>query len=174
MIILVVKLCNAGCEVHFKQHYYLVFHNNCLIVFLVQYLHTDFWMVTLTTPTQTPEQNSLRHRDNIPFIMYTKNLPRKKIEYLHQCLFSSTQETLPKAIQNNNLLGFPGLYEKAVLKYLPDSTATIKGHLNHTRKNVGSTQAQTQKAKKKNSTKHKILTLLKNQKLQHNYSVLLP
>ena len=54
--------------------------------------------------------------------------------------FFSTKSTLIKAIQHDNLLGIPGLTEHAVKKYLPESTATIKGHLHQTRENIRSTR----------------------------------
>ena len=46
-----------------------------------------------------------------------------------------------KAIENDQLLGFPGLAKEAVTKHLPPSTATVQGHLHNTRKNVRSTQS---------------------------------
>ena len=61
------------------------------------------------------------------------------IKFLHQCLFSPTLDTLCKAIDNGHLIGFPHITSKLVRKYLPDSTATAKGHLNRTRKGLRST-----------------------------------
>ena len=54
----------------------------------------------------------------------------KTIQFLHQCLFSPTVDTLCKAIDNNQLIGFPNLASRNVQKYLPASTATAKGHMN--------------------------------------------
>ena len=45
-----------------------------------------------------------------------------------------------KAVKNNQLLGFPGLTTQAIIKHLPESTATIKGHLHRQRKNLQSTR----------------------------------
>ena len=51
------------------------------------------------------------------------------IKFLHQCLFSPTVDTLCKAIDNGQLVGFPHITSTLVRKYLPDSTATAKGHM---------------------------------------------
>ena len=52
-----------------------------------------------------------------------------------------------KAIDNNQLIGFPHLTSKLVRKYLPDSTATAKGHKNRTKCGLRSTtKSQTSKA----------------------------
>jgi hypothetical protein len=62
------------------------------------------------------------------------------IKYLHQCFFSPTKATLLQAIANNQLIGVPGLIKEAVLKHLPPSSATIKGHMHRIPKNVRSTR----------------------------------
>ena len=52
-----------------------------------------------------------------------------------------------KAIENNQLIGFPNITSKLVQKYLPDSIATSKGHMNGTKFGLRSTtKAQTFKA----------------------------
>jgi hypothetical protein len=59
---------------------------------------------------------------------------------LHQCAFSPPPSTWIKAINNNQFASWPGLTAEAVRKYLPDSTATAKGHLRKTPAGVRSTQ----------------------------------
>ena len=61
------------------------------------------------------------------------------IKFIHQCLFSPTVDTLCKAIDNNQLIELPHLTLKIVRKYLPDSTATAKGHMNRTKCGLRST-----------------------------------
>jgi len=55
-------------------------------------------------------------------------------------MFSPPPATLRKAIANGQLTSFPGL-TTALLKSLPPSTATAKGHMHRTRKNIRSTSA---------------------------------
>jgi hypothetical protein len=66
------------------------------------------------------------------------------IQFLHQCMFSPTIETLCKAIDNNQLIGFPTIMSALVQKYLPESTTMAKGHMNQTRKGFQSTTKRKQ------------------------------
>jgi len=50
-----------------------------------------------------------------------------------------TIDTFCKALDNDQLIGFPPIMSTQVHKYLPESTATAKGHLRHVRKNTRST-----------------------------------
>jgi hypothetical protein len=54
-------------------------------------------------------------------------------------MFSPTVNPLCKAIDNNQLIGFPTITSAQVRKYLPPLTATAKGHMNRTRKGLRST-----------------------------------
>jgi hypothetical protein len=54
-------------------------------------------------------------------------------------LFSPTLETLCKAIDNGQLIGFPHITSTLVDKYLPDLTAIAEGHLNRIRHSLCST-----------------------------------
>jgi hypothetical protein len=69
------------------------------------------------------------------------------LKFMHQCLFSPTVDTLCKAIDNNQLIGFPHLTSALVRKYLPESEATTKGHMNRTRRGLRST-TKTRETKK--------------------------
>ena len=62
------------------------------------------------------------------------------MKYLHQALFSPTITTLIHAIRKGHLQAWPGLSEAHVKKYLSNSDATIKGHLDQSRKNLLSTK----------------------------------
>ncbi len=66
------------------------------------------------------------------------------IKFIHQCMFSPTLETFCKAIDNDQLIGFPPITSNQVRKFLPESTATAKGHMNRTRKGVRSTTKHVQ------------------------------
>jgi hypothetical protein len=47
-----------------------------------------------------------------------------------------------KAIKAGNYIGWPMLTERNINKYYPETSETSKGHMNQTRKNVGSTKAK--------------------------------
>jgi hypothetical protein len=62
------------------------------------------------------------------------------IQYLHADAGSPVPSTFVKAIKAGNFTTWPTLTPEHVNKYLEKSEATIKGHLNQTRKNVRSTK----------------------------------
>ncbi len=63
------------------------------------------------------------------------------IQYLHAALFSLAKSTIIKALQNNHFTGWPVCTPDNVHKYLQDTPATAKGHLDQHRKNLQSTCA---------------------------------
>ena len=110
---------------------------------------TRLWMVPLSTATLHTANNenqefTTHHACNIHHMANQRNL----IEYLHQCFFSPPASTLVKAVKNDQLLGVPGFSIKAINKWLPTSTATIKGHLHRNRKNLRSTSKITERETK--------------------------
>ena len=141
-LISMVKLCNAGCEVHFKHNCCLVLYQGNLVMYGVCCLRSKFWLIPLKTQNLCKLKNDIkpnRTTFSINNAVHTSS-QQQLIEYLHQCFFSPTKSTILQAIKNDNLLGVPGLTERADNKYLPVSTATIKGHEHHTRKNLRSTK----------------------------------
>eukprot|EP00804_Cyclotella_cryptica_P028165 CCRYP_011030-RA/>CCRYP_011030-RA protein AED:0.16 eAED:0.16 QI:0/0/0/1/0.25/0/5/0/1115 len=75
-------------------------------------------------------------------VHHTQQHPRdhsQTIQYIHQCIFSPTVDALCKAIDNHQLIGFPPIPSTQIQKYLPESTATAKGHLRRVRKHTRST-----------------------------------
>ena len=54
----------------------------------------------------------------------------------------SVKSTWLKAIKAGNFMGWPLLTEQNVKKYYPETTATPKGHLNQSQKNVRSTKTK--------------------------------
>jgi hypothetical protein len=62
------------------------------------------------------------------------------IQYSHAGVGSTIPSTFIKAINAGNLTTWPTLTAEHVNKYLEKSEATVKGHLNQTRKNVRSTK----------------------------------
>ena len=140
-LISVVKLCDAGCEVVFKHNCCLVIYNKKVIMYGVRCPRSHLWLVPLAITNakrmlNTQQSYQRHHANNIHHMANQKNL----IEYLHQCFFSPPASTLIKAVKNDQLLGVPGFTMKAIKKWLPVSTATIKGHLHCTRKKLQSTR----------------------------------
>eukprot|EP00978_Attheya_sp_CCMP212_P016489 scaffold43259_cov66-Attheya_sp.AAC.2 len=73
------------------------------------------------------------------------------MQYLHAAAFSPVASTWKKAITKGYFRSWPGLTVENVRKHLPKSDATIKGHLDHTRKNIRSTQVPIKDIKDENN-----------------------
>ena len=142
-LISVVRLCKAGCKVHFKHNFRLILNEEKLVMYGIRCPSTEHWMVLLKHQNLQRIKAKSNNLTNSKFSInnfFRTSLQQQLIEYLHQCFFSPTKPTLLKAIKNNNLLGVPGLTEQAGNKYLLLLTATIKGHVHHTRTNLCSTR----------------------------------
>ena len=63
------------------------------------------------------------------------------VQYLHTTLFSPSKSTLLQAAHNHNLIGWPGITVDNITKYLTESPATAKGHLDQHKSNIRSTKA---------------------------------
>ena len=138
-LISVVKLCDAGCDVIFRHHCCMVIYQGKIIMYGVQCPRTRLWMVPLSLKKENKCENntfSQHHANSIHHMANQRNL----IEYLHQCFFSPPASTLIKAVKNDQLLGVPGFTLQAINKWLPTSTATIKGHLHRTKQNLRTTK----------------------------------
>jgi hypothetical protein len=134
-LISVTKLCNAGCQVNFTENECIVTKDRNEIVRGVKNASNGLWSVPISNQGK---QYALHAAQMANSAYHTSTMP-ETLKFMHQCLFSPTADTLCKAIDNGHLIGFPHLTAKVVRKYLPDSTATVKGHLNRARKGLRST-----------------------------------
>eukprot|EP00804_Cyclotella_cryptica_P001975 CCRYP_007400-RA/>CCRYP_007400-RA protein AED:0.40 eAED:0.27 QI:0/0/0/1/0.33/0/4/0/700 len=117
-LISVTKMCDAGCKVIFSHDECNIVHNGTIIMQGHKNKQNGLWYI--------PMKQSITHT------------------YIHQCLFSPTVDTFCKAINNDQLIGFPPITAAQVRRYLPESTATTKGHLRRVRKHTRSTTKQQQ------------------------------
>eukprot|EP00957_Ditylum_brightwellii_P007778 588696-Ditylum_brightwellii.AAC.1 len=62
------------------------------------------------------------------------------VQFLHASCFSPVPSTTINAIRHNNLYTWPSFTAHNIKKYLPKSTATVKGHMDRLRKNAQSTK----------------------------------
>ena len=96
-----------------------------------------FPMKYLSQAIKSTITNQHHHTLNV---ITQKNQPTKHlIQYLHATLGSPSKSTLLHAIRNNHLIGWPGLTIDNVNKYLTETPATAKGHLDQHRQNLQST-----------------------------------
>jgi hypothetical protein len=130
-------MCDAGYKVLFANGQAQVIEGNVSvqgrIVMHGQRNHsTGLWKVPLDT-------NSTKQNESINSV-YEISKVYDMIQYLHAAAGSLVPSTFVKAIKAGNFTTWPTLTPEHVNKYLKKSEATVKGHLNQTRKNVRSTK----------------------------------
>lgn len=100
-------LVKAGCEVKFVNDKCIVTYKGNTIMSGIQ-KSNGLWYVPISPKgrkyfiddgKQQAVANSAYHQATMP----------ETIKFIHQCLFSPTVDTLCKAIDNNQLIGFPSL-----------------------------------------------------------------
>eukprot|EP00804_Cyclotella_cryptica_P017241 CCRYP_013143-RA/>CCRYP_013143-RA protein AED:0.47 eAED:0.43 QI:0/0/0/1/0/0/2/0/359 len=139
-LISVTKMCDAGCQVVFAKGVCSIIHKGTLVMTGHKNKCNGLWYI--------PIQQTIH---NTPFTIYPDTATTKKhvnnsvyhtttlaetIQYIHQCCFLPTIDTFCKALDNDQLIGFPPITSTQVCKYLPKSTATAKGHLQRVRKHT--------------------------------------
>jgi hypothetical protein len=103
---------------------------------------TGLWTVPLDDTEKTGESENKIETNEINNV-YEISKVYDTIQYLHATAGSPVPSTFIKAIESGNFTTCPTLTAQHVKKYLKKSEATVKGHLNQTRKNVRSTRPKT-------------------------------
>ena len=140
-LVSVVKLCNAGCEVDIRNISCEIRYKGKTIVRCSKCTRTGLWMMPLTNTIEVPiPAKKLNPVQNVANHAQQTTSRAELAQFHHQSLFSPPVATLQKAIKNNQLQSFPGL-DQELLKHLPTSTATLKGHMHKNRKGLRSTRS---------------------------------
>ena len=137
----VAKLCNSGCEVKFTKIDCQVKHLGRIVLRGRKCTRTGLWMIKLTnTANITPDISNTKQVQTtntliqpttehiINNVIPTSSKPILAM-YHHQTLGSPPVTTIVKAYRNNQLITFPGLDSTIILRHLPPSRATSKGHM---------------------------------------------
>lgn len=130
-------MCNHDCTVTFDKHQATVQHQGKTI--LTAPLNNTTGLYQLTTTHVTTNKPTKTCAYMIPF--YHKATANDLINFYHASLFAPTKSTWLQAIKAGHFIGWPGLTEDRVKKYLTIPPATHKGHLHQTRSNIHSTYA---------------------------------
>ena len=146
-LVSVVKLCNAGCEVKLTDISCEVHFRGRPVISCSKCTSTGLWMLPLTeeaahNPTNNKEGQSNHSTAQANHVHHTST-KAEMVQFYHQSLFSPPVVTLLKAVNNEQLDSFPGLIP-SLLKHLPPSTATAKGHMHKNRKGLMSTRSTAQ------------------------------
>ena len=148
-LVSVVKLCNAGCQVKIDDISCEVHYRGKCVVKCSKCIMTGLWMMPLAVEAEndagTPQEPQEDVTQQANHAHRTSTKP-EAAQFYHQSLFSPPAVTLLNAVKNHQLDSFPGLIP-ALLKHLPPSTATAKGHMHKNRKGLRSTRSTTQDIK---------------------------
>jgi hypothetical protein len=133
------QLCDAGCVVEFAAANVTLQHNNSVVLHGHRTPATQLWHVDLPNeapiaelPSEAPIAES-----NAAVGSAT---PSELVSFAHASLWSPVLSTLATALDKNYVTNFPGLSSCAFRNHPPHSAATIKGHLDQSRKNQRSTK----------------------------------
>ena len=89
------------------------------------------WDVPIEVPTTNESVNAI----------INKGQSKKQLAmYVHGCMFSPTTRTLVEAINQGNLISFPGINDINSYKFLPKSMATSFSHLDQQQQGLQSTK----------------------------------
>ena len=146
-LISVTKLCRAGCKVLFSTSECVVIHNGIEILRGRIHPKSGLWYLPINqkqtdTTFLIHNDNNVKQTTHQANSVYHSSTLAETIQFIHQCLFSPTIDTLCKAIDNKQLIDFSPIKSNQVKKYLPESTATAKGHMNRLRKGTRSNTKQ--------------------------------
>ena len=119
-LLLVVQLCDHGCEAIFTTDHMVISKDGKPIIKSNQ-SPNGLWTTSLdSTPCFNAQVN----------LVYDQSLsPTEVIQFLHASLFSLATSKLLQAIPNNYLTTWPDLSTKTICQPLPKSIAMAKGHL---------------------------------------------
>ena len=131
------QLCDAGCEAHFNDTMCSITYNNKPILIGTRNDSTNrLWKLQMPTKDSPTTELALA-------MVNFKATPSELVRFSHATLCSAVPSTIEEALKSGLLTDFPGLTLKSFRKHTPKSAATIKGHLDTTRKNTQSTKTDT-------------------------------
>ncbi len=143
-------LCKAGCKVTFDNDKCQVFYNDAIILTGYKDPISDLWTLpiltgkTIRTSLGAPHQPPLGPcmsdaPTDVANFSYHRTTTENNIKLMHQSLGSPPKRSLLTAIRRGFLCGAPHMNLKSVVKYLPPSMATCKGHMKRPRQRIRST-----------------------------------
>ena len=139
------QLCDDGCKVNFDDGHMIVSKDKSIILQGTRNKRDGLYDVTLkqhksSQPihTTTTSPGTTTYKANV--IIQKSKTKADLAQYLHACCFSPAPSTLIRAINNGNMITWPGLTPSLIRKHLEKSVATAKGHLDQEQKNLQSTK----------------------------------
>ena len=152
--------CDRGCKVIHDETEVRVMYKGKLVISRGRDTRTGLWILPITKKDTKQQEKNTAHvaldlqmprthsAANVSYTaaapVYTLPYKQQQMKYMHQRFYNMPIPTLVKAIQNNQLTGFPCMTVKNVKKYLAPSPATPKGCMKRLRTGIRSTTKQKQ------------------------------
>jgi hypothetical protein len=133
------QLCDAGCIVEFTATNATVRHNDSIVLQGHRTPVAQLWHVDLPNEAPIAELPSAAPIAESNAAVGSAT-PAELVSFAHASLWSPALSTLATALDNNYVTNFPGLTSRTFRNHPPHSAATIKGHLDQSRKNQRSTK----------------------------------
>ena len=148
------QFCDDGCLVLFHKDIAIVAKHNKIILHGVRNKNNGMWVTTLPNKKKFPhllnaqniniyfsDPTSTQQQHIANGIITKETSINDLINFLHAVCFSPSPSTWIEAIKRNYFITWPGSTAKAVRKYLTESPATAKGHLDQIQKNQQSSKS---------------------------------
>jgi hypothetical protein len=130
------QLCDAGCTATVDRHNIEITHNDQVVITGTRSADTSLWHM------DGPDTNDLPKTTHMANAGVGQNTTQDMVKFMHAAFFSPALSTLEKAFHLGYIPEIPGFTASTLKKYPPFSTATVKGHMDQTRKNVRSTKSK--------------------------------
>ena len=135
------QLCDDNCIAVFHKRYFFLLKNLKVLLRGLRNFSDGLWDVTLPhhKPTPTTKSHKQPCTERVNIIVPNSNTKTDLAKFFHASLCSPVLRTLQLAIRNDHLLSWPGIDKINFDKFITDTIAIDKGHLDHERKNLRST-----------------------------------
>ncbi len=118
-----------GCIILLNKNYLQALNKIEQILTGFQNKTDDLWDIPMSSAPLTPPLNFPTFTPSLNLITPVAQPTKILIQYIHTALFSPAKSTLSKALHNNHFIVWLGLIRHNVAKFLTETTATAKGHL---------------------------------------------
>jgi hypothetical protein len=133
-LILVVMLCNAGCDIVFTKIGCTISHRGRMVLCANKCTRTGLWLIplALTAPMTSSDTPAVHPPTKIAANAKATSTTVEYTRCINQALCSPPTTTLLRTLERSNELAtIPGFLLRIVRNHLPLSTATNKGHMRH-------------------------------------------
>ena len=128
------QLCDDNCEVWLNKKSLKVIKDNKTIITGERNNTDGLWDVRI------PIKNNTKPREAANVLIKIDGNKADLANYIHACMFSPNPKVLQKAINNKQLLTWPGIDKMNFEKYVQDNVATNLGHMKQERASLRTTK----------------------------------